>query len=1042
MIGRGGAGTVYEAEDSNGERVALKVLQGFTPAALYRLKHEFRALTDVVHPNLVSLHNLVVDGGQAFLAMELIRGVDFVTHVRPRTHGAPALDPTRLRVCLAQLVAGVAALHAAGMLHRDLKPSNVLVTPEDRVVVLDFGLVGELDVDHSISRSYETVVGTPAYMAPELAAGSPALPASDWYAIGVMLYEALVGELPFAGSGLEALVTKCQQGAPRASARVPSIPEDLDALCAELLHRVPEARPGGPELIARLRGELGKGLDAGMIAYPGPGQLDRELGPRTRATRLIGRDALLQDLWRALDDVRPRHPVAALVRGPPGVGKTALIQTFAERVAARDRGAVVVGRCFAAESVPFKAFDSLIDGLTALLLELRASDDIEALLPADIEALARLFPVLCRVPEIAAIAGSHSEVADGQRRLRAAYAALRQLLTRLTLRRPLSLFIDDLQWGDSDSAALLLELLRGPDAPGVLVILGYRSEELDAGAMPAALAELVTGGDNLPRVRELPVEPLPRAAAESLAAAELAAVGIELEAQARIIARESGGSPLLVRELCRHVRASPRFESRTIARVDAPISLDQIVGERLEAIPEDARRLLEIVAVAGRPIDESIVLKVAGHGAGGRAELALLCTEYLIRRGATRAGRAVEVYHDTIREQVVARIAAPRRKTIHRRLARVLASTGSVKPEILAVHLREAGDREEAARHAVLAARAAVEALAFNRAVEHYRAALRLLPEGEVDERGEIRLALAEALIDGDRSREAAQALLSLAEEADEDALVRLRCRAAEQLLRAGDFNQAGALLRRVVDDCGEGSLDRRTLPLRIVFERARVRMSLHRAPPLDVPTDRERSRLDTLNAARVGLQMLDPSAAAYCQARHLRGALALGDPGRVAAALGNEVAFRSLRGRVVETRVAGLLRTADRLVNRRGGSSFAVDVELGRGVSAFFFGRWRGCLDSMHRVADLLDGAEARREFEEPIREFFELASLHHMGRLSELCARKARYLRDASERANRCAESTLRAGTAAMTWLCHDDPEAALAEVRQAVRSWPAGA
>ena len=215
LIGRGGSGTVYAAVGPDGEPVALKVLQGYTPAALYRLKIEFRALAGVVHPNLVPLHKLVIHAGQAFLTMELIDGVDFLRHVRGES-GRRA-DIPKLRAALAQLVAGIAALHAAGKLHRDIKPSNVLVTTENRVAILDFGLVHDLADDQSISRSYETVVGTPAYMAPELATGLQPRPASDWYSVGVMLYEALVGELPFTGSGLEVLCAKCREDPPRSS---------------------------------------------------------------------------------------------------------------------------------------------------------------------------------------------------------------------------------------------------------------------------------------------------------------------------------------------------------------------------------------------------------------------------------------------------------------------------------------------------------------------------------------------------------------------------------------------------------------------------------------------------------------------------------------------------------------------------------------------------------------------------------------------------------------------------------------------------------
>ncbi|RMH40022.1 MAG: serine/threonine protein kinase, partial [Deltaproteobacteria bacterium] len=271
-LGEGGMGVVYEAFDTElSTSVAIKTLRTLTGDALARFKHEFRVARAFAHPNIVRLGELFEQDGEWFFTMELVDGCDFLEHVRPgSTHRlavtpglapdappAPAgqtapgtLDEARLRDALIQLARGLGALHSAGIVHRDLKPSNVRLTRDGRLVLLDFGLVAAVDGG---SRRADRVVGTAAYMAPEQAAGRGAVPASDWYAVGVMTYEALTGTLPLDGTSLEMLIAK-QTGDRIARPRdvAPGVPVDLDRLCMDLLDPDPAARPGAADVLRRL----------------------------------------------------------------------------------------------------------------------------------------------------------------------------------------------------------------------------------------------------------------------------------------------------------------------------------------------------------------------------------------------------------------------------------------------------------------------------------------------------------------------------------------------------------------------------------------------------------------------------------------------------------------------------------------------------------------------------------------------------------------------------------------------------------------------
>ncbi len=464
-LGRGGMGVVYRAlDEKRGVPVALKTLRAAGASSILRLKQEFRALTDVSHPNLVALYELATDGPLWFFTMELIEGVDFLHFVRSTTLGpaaaaqtteaaeplvspptgalpltgdvsadSRALDLTRskvgphaltqresslspvavarLRIALRQLAEGVAFLHQAGKLHRDLKPSNVLVTRHGRLVILDFGLAADLGASGLHQSSLPYVLGTCGYMSPEQAAGRPVSPASDWYSFGSMLYEALTGYSPFLGSTADVLLDK-QRFEPPAPCEVASgVPADLNALCVDLLRRDPQARPAGRDVLRRLNRLTGETGQAALVQPSGP-----QFAP------LVSRIRELELLKRAFTDVVDGQTVALYVHGPSGIGKTALLRHYLDDLAGRDRAIVLSGRCYQQESVPYKAFDTIVDALSQYLNRLPLGE-AQAALPDDVRSLARVFPVLREVQAMRAEMGRSVDVPDPRELRRRAFRA-------------------------------------------------------------------------------------------------------------------------------------------------------------------------------------------------------------------------------------------------------------------------------------------------------------------------------------------------------------------------------------------------------------------------------------------------------------------------------------------------------------------------------------------------------------------------------------------------------------------------------------------
>ncbi len=236
---------------------------------------------------------------------------------------------------------------------------------------------------------------------------------------------------------------------------------------------------------------------------------------------LVGRSRHRQVLNSGLASLHRRKTVALFVFGRTGTGKTTLVRSFLDELLEREEAVVLSGRCYERESVPYKALDSLIDSLARYLKRL-SEDEAVRLLPPDVGFLARAFPVLQSVEAIAdARRRSPEELPDQQELRRRTFAGLRELLKRLAERTPLILAIDDLQWGDVDSAHLLSDLICSEHSPASLFIGCFRSEDFEHNPFLLEMRKSIEKEPKSLDYRELAVEELSMAEARQLALALL-----------------------------------------------------------------------------------------------------------------------------------------------------------------------------------------------------------------------------------------------------------------------------------------------------------------------------------------------------------------------------------------------------------------------------------------------------------------------------------------------------------------------------------------
>ncbi|MBT3223978.1 MAG: AAA family ATPase, partial [Proteobacteria bacterium] len=434
-----------------------------------------------------------------------------------------------------------------------------------------------------------------------------------------------------------------------------------------------------------------------------------------RSTCFVGRERQLEELTKAYTSLGKGEVVIAMVQGLSGVGKSTLVAHFADELKAMaNRPIVLTGRCHPQESVPYKALDGAIDSLCRYWCGLGFAE-ASALLPLDITSLVKLFPVLERVGAVKEAPKNYEANLDPIALRRRGFTALREVFARLCQRRSVVLCLDDLQWGDRDSALLLSEIVRPPHSPAILIIGSFRSEERENSAFLNTLSMSDLELEGFIR----PVEVKALSWDQSVALAEKLLESAELGSLAKSIADESGGSPLFIAELVRYVKREDTREEASLLG----LSLDQVLMSRIKTLPQSSQSLLTTVAVAGRPTQQQAATAASAIEVDARKAIRLLIHEHLLRRGGSSTDSLV-TFHDRIAEVVVAELDDQEISDHHLKLALALEAQEGADPEALFTHFSGASQMDKAREYAVVTAHQAVEAFAFVRAAEFFELAL------------------------------------------------------------------------------------------------------------------------------------------------------------------------------------------------------------------------------------------------------------------------------------------------------------------------------
>jgi len=341
-IATGGVGEVWRAADLVLRRpVAVKLLRAEYaehPQTLARFRAEARHAGSLSHPGIAQVYDYAeaAPPQSPYLVMELVDGPSLAGVL-----AAGPLDPARAMDVVAQAAAGLGAAHAAGLVHRDIKPANLLLGPGGQVKITDFGIAHAAG-SAPVTRT-GTLIGTPAYLAPERAAGGPATPASDLYSLGVVAYECLAGAPPFSGIALEVAAAHRQRPLPP----LPSaVPEGMAALVAELTAKDPAARPASAGMVGVQAGRLRDAVAEGTVflaSPPSPTLADAQPPTLTDAGEATLADAPVPGRLAGYSQRR---------RGWPSAGRGVLLAVVAAAVTAGLAGWLLAGAFAAGPHYP------------------------------------------------------------------------------------------------------------------------------------------------------------------------------------------------------------------------------------------------------------------------------------------------------------------------------------------------------------------------------------------------------------------------------------------------------------------------------------------------------------------------------------------------------------------------------------------------------------------------------------------------------------------------------------------------------------------
>jgi tetratricopeptide (TPR) repeat protein/tRNA A-37 threonylcarbamoyl transferase component Bud32 len=733
-LGEGGRGVVYKARDTVLDRVvAIKTLKSTTSAgeAHSRFIREAQAVGRLNYPNIVSVYDVGTEAEMQFLVLEFVDGGCLSDLMATYPDGKCDVQ-TVLRIGM-DICSALQYAHSQGVLHRDIKPQNIMINQDGVAKLMDFGLAKMLG-QSDLTRE-GVIVGTVAYVAPEVALGKGADTRSDLYSLGAVLYEALTGKPPFQGDDPVRIIFSHVHDYPVPPAKLdPKIPQALSECIMQLLEKDPDKRyRSAADLLDSLK-KIAEGFVKGVpvtsyesgVVVPGPRPI------ALKEVRLVDRDEEMTTLREAVDRTLGGEGRVVFLHGEAGIGKTRLTRELGAY--ARLRGMQVLhGRCpalFHMDGVPpYSLWSEVI------------KDYLEICTPEQLYRAMGFYPgeVSKLVPEIRQKLGAippSLPIGPEQERDRL-FEAVSQLITNISKEIPLLLVLDDLQWTDQTSIMLLDYLARGVYRTPLLMLGAYRETDIDE---KHPLAPVMT---ELDRARVLQSVSLKRMSLEDVS--EIVRRILDQEDVPRefceSVYEKARGNPFFVEEVVKSLkeegiihREDNQWKIEQISRIQFPKTVKAVLKARIGRLDDECQNVLTLASFIGNSFTFEALSAVTGIGEDRLLEL----MDRIVKTGMVKEnvirGEDVYSFEDIIvRDALHEEVSHLRHKKIHHTVGDALEKAYATKIDEhsgeLGFHFLEGGNKDKALSYFMKAAENAQKVYAHGEAISYLQHALALVEE-------------------------------------------------------------------------------------------------------------------------------------------------------------------------------------------------------------------------------------------------------------------------------------------------------------------------